>query len=371
LWPRVPEEVRDAYAQMQYERLAQQVTGLYAALVVIVMAAMAGATTTASPLVRFGIPVLVACACLARMIIWVRRPPRLADATEARNYVRRARLMSAAIAAISSVWCIAAWRHAPVEISAYFPLFMAMGSFATVSCLSMSRSGTLLNLVAGLVPIALALILSGDAMAMAAGASMITAACFILQLSHRQHEKAVELLLLQRQMHILSRTDPLTELPNRRALQEQLEAQIAEAQAGRGPTLILIDLDGFKPVNDRHGHGAGDAVLREVAARFSTAVCGGTVCRLGGDEFAVLVPADAPVSARATSDALLASLVRPFSVGKQAIRVGASLGMAVWPDDGTTIEALFHAADRALYSAKADHGDEFARAPQPMRASRR
>jgi len=367
----VPDEVRDAYALMQYERLAQQVSGLYAALVVIVMAAMAGADTKASALVRFGIPMLVAIVCVARMVIWARRPARLDNGEEARTQVRHARLFSATIAAISSVWCISAWRHAPVEIAAYFPLFMAMGSFATVSCLSMSRSGTLLNLVAGLLPIALALILSREAMAMAAGASMVTAACFIMQLSHRQHEKAVELLLLQRKMHALSRTDPLTELPNRRALQEQLEAQIAEAHADRGPTLILIDLDGFKPVNDRHGHGAGDAVLREVAARFSAAVSSGTVCRLGGDEFAVLVPADATVSASATGTALLASLVQPFEVAGHAMSVGASLGMAVWPNDGTTIEELFHAADRALYAAKSGHGDDVARAPVRMRASRR
>jgi diguanylate cyclase (GGDEF)-like protein len=379
LWPRTPPAVRDAYALAQYEQLVAQAPLLYGALILIVLAATWGASTQAPPAIRYGIPMLVACGFLVRMVVWMRRPARGVPAEVARRRVHNAGRISGSIAAICSVWCVYSWLAAPAATALYFPLFMAMGGLATVFCVSMSRSAAMLNILAGLAPIVLALLLSGDPMAMAAAASIGTTGGFLALLVRQQHEKTIALLVLQARMRELADTDPLTGLINRRALRDRLDAMIdaivdpvrSEAVRGEavggacGPTLMLLDLDGFKPVNDRHGHGAGDEVLREVARRLTrTIAADGTACRMGGDEFAVLI---GPLVDRAgggarTIDAIgtaiLAALARPYPVEGQTLQVGASLGTAMWPRDGLTLDQLYRTADRALYLAKSLHSGE-------------
>lgn len=364
LWPRVPDSVRDAYSLSQYQQLARQVPLLYTALIVIVIAAMAGAEDTTNPAIRLGVPLLVIAAFAGRLVMWLRRPKELPTPARARQMLFNAKCFSGTIAVICSAWCIESWATAATDKAMYFPLFMAMGSFATVTCLSMSRSGAFVNILAGQLPITVALVLSGNAMATAAGASIATTCIFLAALLRQQHERTVELLLLQHRMRKLAETDPLTGLINRRALQELLAAELARAADGQGPALMLLDLDGFKPVNDCHGHAAGDEVLVQVAARLRNAAGrDGAVCRLGGDEFAVLVPATARRTADAIGTALLAAMVPPFTFEGCKLSVGASLGLARWGSDHANPESLFAAADRALYAAKAQRDDESSGVP--------
>lgn len=352
-WRRVPDAVQDAYLLTQYENLARQVPLLYAALILIMVAAATGANPSSSVLIRHGIPIAMIVVCVIRLGVWLRRPRAAPNADAARSMMRRAKIISGVVGAISSVWCVYSWQAATTPIAIYFPLFMAMGVFSTIVCVSTSRSAALINIMTGLVPISLALLLSGERMAAAAGVSIATTCGFLFMLVRVQHERTVELLLLQRQMRELADTDPLTALMNRRALQQRLGAAIALAEGLHGPVLMLLDLDGFKPVNDRHGHAAGDDVLREVARRLETTIgVDGEAYRLGGDEFAVLIFPDAQRSADAIGTALLAALARPHMVERHTLHVGASLGMGCWPQDGLTLDALLRTADRALYSVK-------------------
>ncbi len=153
----------------------------------------------------------------------------------------------------------------------------------------------------------------------------------------------------------LARFDPLTGLANRSLFREALEAALAQtARSGRHAALLFIDLDRFKAVNDQLGHGAGDALLREVGARLrGSAGAGATVARLGGDEFGVLLPDAAPRRAEAVAAGLVAELARPFSIEGQAVTIGASIGYAIGPGDGASVEALLKGADLALYEVKA------------------
>jgi diguanylate cyclase (GGDEF)-like protein len=119
--------------------------------------------------------------------------------------------------------------------------------------------------------------------------------------------------------------------------------------------LLFVDLDGFKAVNDGHGHAAGDEVLREVARRLSAAVRpGDVVCRLGGDEFVVLVEqVDDEHGLLELANRLIATVSEPIAVGRTRVRIGASIGVAVSRDGGTDADALFAEADTAAYRAKA------------------
>jgi diguanylate cyclase (GGDEF)-like protein len=148
--------------------------------------------------------------------------------------------------------------------------------------------------------------------------------------------------------------DPLTGLPNRRLLTERIQAELDLAGHRRGVVALLFcDLDGFKAVNDRLGHDAGDALLRQVAARLLEARrAGDTLGRLGGDEFLWCLP---QVADRAEAEAIAGrvreALARPFAIGPETVRVGASVGITLAGAQSTADE-LIQAADEAMYAVK-------------------
>ncbi|WP_309225286.1 GGDEF domain-containing protein [Quadrisphaera sp. INWT6] len=146
--------------------------------------------------------------------------------------------------------------------------------------------------------------------------------------------------------------DPLTGLPNRALLAERLRAALAE-DAPDGVTVVFIDLDGFKPVNDTHGHAAGDLLLREVAARLREVVREeDVVARLGGDEFAIVCPGLLEADATGLVERLQAAVARPVRLASGAdVRVSASTGTAT-SSPGDDAERLLDEADHRMYAAK-------------------
>ncbi|MGF7208193.1 diguanylate cyclase (GGDEF)-like protein [Skermanella aerolata] len=149
--------------------------------------------------------------------------------------------------------------------------------------------------------------------------------------------------------------DRLTALPNRRFLEQYAES--LSNRPGRGIfTVLYMDLDGFKSVNDTLGHQAGDIVLRQVAVRLASCLRGeDLVARLGGDEFAaIIVPAASGMPARMDeiTQRLIAAVGEPIVIAGRAVRVGCSIGFAEWPNHGATLPDVLERADRALYAAK-------------------
>ncbi len=159
-------------------------------------------------------------------------------------------------------------------------------------------------------------------------------------------------------MEDIAYQDRLTTLPNRRFFEQYLEAATVRGGAGGSPlTFLYIDLDGFKPVNDRLGHDAGDAVLRQVGVRLAACFRGDdVVARLGGDEFAAVLVGAAGDSAAPDVEALAARIIatvnEPIAVPGDRVRVGCSIGIARWPADGKDLASVMRRADEALYAAK-------------------
>lgn len=152
--------------------------------------------------------------------------------------------------------------------------------------------------------------------------------------------------------------DPLTGLSNRRRFAERLEHELRRSRRdGQRLALLAVDLDDFKPVNDRLGHAAGDTLLAEVAQRLQAGVRElDMVARLGGDEFAVLlcnVENDSTAVERVARDLLL-RLAEPYALREGRVQVTASIGIALCPRDGREADTLLACADRALYAAKAE-----------------
>jgi diguanylate cyclase (GGDEF)-like protein/PAS domain S-box-containing protein len=173
-----------------------------------------------------------------------------------------------------------------------------------------------------------------------------------LEKAHKAAEDAQQLA------QSLARHDALTGLPNRRIFAEALDAAIARAERKAGVSAVMIvDLDRFKPVNDIHGHLAGDTVLREIAKRLGGLVRrSDTLARLGGDEFGVILECstDEPPGKAAgkLAQRIIDSVQAPVEIGEGSVNVGATVGVALCPHDGKDSQTLLSAADMAMYRAK-------------------
>jgi diguanylate cyclase len=151
--------------------------------------------------------------------------------------------------------------------------------------------------------------------------------------------------------------DAVTELPNRRLFLELgHQATSVALRSNERLALMVLDIDGFKPINDVHGHDAGDAVLRAIAERISQTVRDSDVCaRFGGDEFTILqTSVSQPAQTSALVERLIEVIREPVVWHGTEMMVGVSIGVAVYPEDGTTLERLIRNADTAMYRAKAD-----------------
>ncbi|KQP17425.1 diguanylate cyclase [Methylobacterium sp. Leaf100] len=149
--------------------------------------------------------------------------------------------------------------------------------------------------------------------------------------------------------------DALTDLPNRYLMEQRVDHAIATAaQVGSGLAVLYLDLDRFKPINDLYGHAAGDELLVQVSRRLLGELRPtDTLARIGGDEFIVVLPqAATPAHVAEVATQLLAELARPFRIDSHTVEIGVSVGIALYPDDGTTVESLLRAADTALYRVK-------------------
>jgi len=160
----------------------------------------------------------------------------------------------------------------------------------------------------------------------------------------------------QERLHRLAHFDALTDLPNRHHLHDCLARETAAAEAqGKSLAVLYLDLDGFKEVNDTHGHQRGDALLHQVADRLLESTrARDIVGRFGGDEFGVLAPLGTnPDDAAALARNIIEAIQRPFQVDGQELRVTTSIGIAICPQDSCEPEALIRSADTAMYYAKA------------------
>jgi diguanylate cyclase (GGDEF)-like protein len=166
------------------------------------------------------------------------------------------------------------------------------------------------------------------------------------------------LTLLEEQMErskYLSLHDDLTGLPNRRLFEDRLISALARARrSGTHVGMLAIDLDHFKAVNDSFGHHAGDEFLRVVAQRFAKRIRSTDTCaRLGGDEFIVIADQiEGRADAEDLAQDLLATLAEPIRLRGEDVVAGASIGIALFPDDGEDVETLRTASDGALYVMK-------------------
>jgi diguanylate cyclase (GGDEF)-like protein len=163
-------------------------------------------------------------------------------------------------------------------------------------------------------------------------------------------------LAVAKQAAALAMHDALTELPNRRYLQQTLGTRLIDVHPNQRLAVVALDLDRFKAVNDVYGHAVGDELLQKVASLLKVAAgTGGFVARVGGDEFILLLGHDTDANLTVQLSALITRFGNPLSLTDHDVSVGATLGVAISPADGTDPDLLMRRADIALYQAK-EHG---------------
>jgi diguanylate cyclase (GGDEF)-like protein len=297
-------------------------------------------------------PGLIIGTCLLAVARMRSRAGKRAGPSAPLRRLRLAARLATALGLCAALWSVNAFSETERFYCMVAPVFLGIGSLVAATCLLAAPRAALAGMIAAVVPITIKMA-SYDNLGVRAMAVMLVPMT-VMQggVVLGKFRETANLLASRHALHQAATSDALTGLANRRAFMPELERALA---AGRPVLLALIDLDGFKPVNDRHGHQAGDALLIEVAARMR-AVCPRALAlaRLGGDEFVVLLDAACgPEMPRATIEALRHAIALPFGWEGQVLGVRASIGAALNPADGTDATTLLVEADTRLYADKA------------------
>ncbi|MCX8475982.1 MAG: EAL domain-containing protein [Sphingomonas sp.] len=350
----------------QFRALRKQVPLMYALMFFDAAFLSYASHGYVSPYWSLGMPGALALLCAARTLFWLHRRSFVPHPDAIPRYLLGTTIFAALLSLGFGGWGLVLYAQADLVRRACIALYIFIGAISCCYCLqALPRAGHAV-LLFGAMPVTVCLVASGDWLLRGVGINMIVVTLVILRMMRTSHAGFIEVLASRSEMaaeqrraqgaeqraHQLAYHDPLTGLPNRRALAEALEARAARAESGERFGLLIVDLDRFKSVNDVHGHPAGDQLLRDVAVRLTSVVAEeGTSYRLGGDEFAVIVDAGGE-GARRVAHAVVHAMLRPFTATDLVHHIGASIGISLYPNDAQDREALMRRADIALYKAK-------------------
>lgn len=308
------------------------------------------------------VPLCFLAICTVRTIVWARtHDDVMSDEAVARRLKTVIRLgLGLGVSVLA--WALSLYSYGNADMRSHVVLSVGVTVFACIFCLMHLRAAALLLTAALVIPFAGFLVLTGEPIniAMAINILLVAAAMVvILMIVSRDFEKMVnsqiETQRLSDENSRLAALDSLTGLPNRREFFQQLARRLRQSELSGEPLVVgVIDLDGFKPVNDLYGHAIGDRLLIMAGERLQD-VLGETmfVARVGGDEFAVILSGAADeVGVLAAGERLCAALKTPYAMPGIVAKVSASVGFACSRAAGKTAQLLYERADYALYYAK-------------------
>ena len=352
----------------QVKALSRQIPLLYILLFANAVALAFTHYGTAPDWMTVYIPAVLGIVCLMRGLAWMRLRDTANDFASAVLHLRRIRILAVVISVVFTAWAIKMFGYGDAYQQGHVAYFISITVVGCIFCLLHFPPAALLVVIIVLGSFILHFGTTGNEVYVAIAANMAMVSLMIVQIIRsyyaafsglvesqidleRQHAKTIELSNQNRELAFL---DALTGLSNRRAFFSHLDEAVARAKDSGRFAIAMIDLDGFKPVNDVHGHPAGDDVLVKASARLRE-ILGPDVllARLGGDEFGVILDGvtDATELIHIGRE-LCGTLNDPFEVGGGTVQLSASLGFATYPAVAREPNALFERADFALYYAK-------------------
>lgn len=353
----------------QVRAFSRQVPMMYALVLFNTLALAATHLGSAPAGLTVVFPAALTVVGLARLSIWWRARRVEPDLDGARRLLRQTLVFAGLLGCAFTGWAFSLFPYGDAFAKAHVVFYMAITAIGCVFCLMHVRSAALLLTAVVIGPITVFLSISGDPVLTAIGVNMVLVAVTMLVILHISYRDFANLVdtqrgLRERQAEIqslsddylqLANLDGLTGLPNRRQFFARLQRVTDEAAArGRRFAVGVIDLDGFKPVNDAYGHAVGDRVLVEAGQRLSRDHGQPVfVARLGGDEYGLIIETDQDAEAlqRLGAD-LCAALREPYAMPGVTAQVSGSVGFAVYPQAATSPALLYERADYALYHAK-------------------
>jgi diguanylate cyclase (GGDEF)-like protein len=360
-----------ALLQERYRALQRQVPLLYAIAIVNFLGLLFAAGPRDFTLLH---PANILIGLIAiRLVHWLRNrkivPPPRRILVELKRTLFLAALMSAGFAGAAVLFFAKTSGHAQTLVI----LFAALAAIGCAYGLTSFPAAARMPLLLLALPFAVRLAFSPNPSHIGVGVSLTLITFLILRLIKLQNDGFVKLVRSRSEVEIergraqraerealdekarvrlVADTDSLTGLANRRAFLAELAARL-QAPAAPAFALALLDLDGFKPINDTFGHAAGDAVLIEVAARLRREVGAGTMAaRIGGDEFGLILPQADEAALAEKGERLCATLGMPYRIEGREFRISTSAGLALLPGASCGVTDALSRADAALYTAK-------------------
>jgi diguanylate cyclase (GGDEF)-like protein len=354
LAPRAPESIRAELELQQLTRIRAHLPLLYVIASLNMLIVMGVCWRAGIDVAHYGWLGSFVVLAVIRSVMWTRTKRVALAPGDVSKVLRRSVAIGVVSLAVLSAFATYTFVADLFGGSTLIPTSLAFGSLSIAFCLATLRPSAIAALAVGIVPCSVAMLAVGPFDAKILGLSYLSVAVLMTRFVGSQYDLLAKELLLQREVYDLANTDLLTGLPNRRAIMASMEQERARGSAHTF-AVVLLDLDGFKGVNDTLGHLAGDELLRVVAQRMKQACIApdATAGRLGGDEFLVILrPVHGVLDVKTRADALLHALCGPTVIDNEQVHVRSSLGTATFPNDGTTNAALLAAADAALYADK-------------------
>lgn len=352
----MPDSIRTDLIKLQHERIGALIPVLYFTIATIAIVAASASGGGFDPIYHVILPGGFVGMGLFRCWIWFSRKNKPVDLENVEKHLQSTTRIALIMGLVGGLWTLDAYYDTIEARRVLAPVFVFMLTFAGAICLSSLPKAALGAMLTALALPSIAMIVSPDVGIRAMGISLLLVSLLIAGLVLASYAQTISSLQLKRELKILATTDVLTGLANRRAFGERLEEEIQIAdQKGESAqfAVLMIDLDGFKTVNDTYGHVAGDELLCEVADRLKK-ICGHarSIARLGGDEFALIVAADKLSLLKDQLSSIKTMLSLPYDVEGNQVVISASIGSACYPGDGLANRELMRAADQALYQDK-------------------
>lgn len=362
--PEVENEDLSFQLRVQYQAFNKQLPLMYCILLLNTWILSSNHRDAAPVWLTWYIPLLLSLLCLVRLGVWYTKRHEVLTTALVQRRMRQTNLLAAPLALAFSAWAIMLFNYGDTYTRYHIAGYLGLTLLCCLLCLMHIRLAAMIVTVIANLSFIILLFASeqehSTSLIMTINIAVVLSGMMLmLYFYYRDFVQLIQSHIqaesLSRENFTLANLDSLTQLPNRRKFFHDLERYCAMHAESQQPfALGILDLNGFKPVNDLYGHGTGDQLLYAVSRRLENACAGqASVARMGGDEFAIIITASMDEPALLQFCAQIGQALRsPYAINNHIIHISAAIGLAIYPEMAQSAHDLYEFADYALYHGK-------------------